>query len=141
MGSEMCIRDSLISEGDIPTLQANIMPFSLRHNGEIDTRQFFAPTRRSETYMNEDVLTCHFRGLKLVGRPLEFENRTAYVINRSESVSQGENDCSNTSKLYVAVAKAKPITIFAHDTVPSSHDKWCLINEWNTIANIIHGER
>lgn len=137
----MTARIDLSQGEDIPAFNACILPVSIKHNGKVNAVQFFGSTSTKENYMETNVDVRYFRGIKLMGRLVDFDSKKAYVLNDFEILLRGDNDEElATVKHYQATAKIETLKVYGHDSIPPEHDKWILSNEWGLIADVLHSD-
>ncbi|CAH2353899.1 hypothetical protein CLIB1423_13S01354 [[Candida] railenensis] len=127
---------------DSPHLQqmtANLVPVHIQYTGDANTNEYFSPSKSTETASGNSI--AFFRGLKLVGQPIELPaNSTAYLVNKSESMvaapetPQGFKTVNN----YIPEGKLDTLVAYGHDTTLPSNSQYASLVEWDTISNIIH---
>lgn len=126
---------------DLPKYEGSILPVAIQHAGEANTSEFFTPSKSTETREDKEVKTCYFRGLKMVGKDLELPNKRVFVMEKSEFLTQNpeKEDQVDVANQYAAIAEVDKLCLYGHDTEAPLYSKWGLMNEWNKVANIIHG--
>lgn len=128
-------------EGDLPQVTANIVPVNIQYSGYANTTTFFTNSKRTEKLGDAEAEVSYFRGLKLVGEKIDLNTKTGYLISKSELLVQG--DAENGGEIrsvnqYSAVAKFDELILYGHDTPAPLNNQWKLMNEWDSIADVIH---
>lgn len=136
------IMSTKVSYSDgLPKYEASILPVAIQYTGEANTEEYFAPTKTTETRQDKEIKVCYFRGMKLVGLDIVPENKRAFIMNKSEVLTQPleTSDDVQVSNQYTAVGEVDKLTIYGHDTEVPLYSKWLLMDEWQQVSDIIHG--
>lgn len=125
---------------DVPLVNVNLVPCKIQYTGPSNTEEFFTPSKKSEKWQEQDVVTASFRGLKFIGENIELKNKVGYICNSTETLEMNpdEPEKIETLKELKPVAKFEGITVYGHDSRPSENNKWKLLNEWDAVAEAIH---
>lgn len=131
MSSEIIVNDS------VPSFKANILPFQIQYTGEANTEDYFAPSKRP---IDGNNLEAQFRGIKVIGHPVELRSSKAYILSHSEHLVQDPSNPEEvkTAKQYTSVGRINDITLYGHDTLPPLNSKWELLQEWDSVSSAIH---
>lgn len=145
--------DSITIEENVVPVTINVIPMHIQYTGPAKTNEYFTASRTTEQFGAKTVDVAFFRGCKLVGEKIPLSNHTGYIMNSTEilslpKVTEGEygdddpfaNGDVKTIKSFTPVAQFDEITIFGHDAPAASSNPWGLLDEWNSIADIIHGK-
>ncbi|CAI5759527.1 unnamed protein product [Candida verbasci] len=130
---------------------ASLLPFQIQYNGDINTLDYFTPSKLKESNNNDNKLLdiAYFRGRKLVGETIDLEkiNYMGYIITKSEyaldnSIENEENivntEMIQTANKFTSVANFDKLTVYGHDSLVKSTDQWNLIPEFIKVNKILN---
>lgn len=123
---------SVSAPDKLPQYRASLVPIQIQYTGSAQTKYFSDSRRDSYGESPHDSRQAYFRGLKLVGEQV---NTSAYIVNKSEAVVE---DGTTTVNRYEAVARFETLDVYGHDSLPPKSSQWRLMQEWETVADILH---
>lgn len=101
-----------------PPVVANLIPMHVQYTGVANTKEYFTNSKSYSTNTEG-----YFRGLKLVGKPVDITGRAYLLDNKDEG--------------YTSVAQFDQFTIYGHDSL-EAENQWELVNEWIEVGDILH---
>ncbi|EGV63501.1 hypothetical protein PSN45_004753 [Yamadazyma tenuis] len=132
--------DSINITPDVPKYKAHVVPCKIHYTGPAKTQDYFTPSKEVDSSTNTHI--CYFRGCKFMGKPIDIETYSGYILNKSEVLARGDYpEAPEDFKIvnnYTAIGRFDELTVYGHDRVIKSTDKYMLMEEWEKLSGVIH---